>query len=357
LGIAELESALEAIQLGLAGTTLEELRQLLRMLWLTSREEISLFEPIFQRWIERVGEVEEVSRGRLRARDIRMTPNFMEESVARSGVDFGDSEKETLEEVPTVEPVRKKVPVQAQLGQEEAQVTLEEGKAEKGKYTHLRLIRQHDPISPLEARRLWQRLDIEEEILTKFQLDLPRTVRRIARQGYFDAPVLKPRRFRSLNLILLMDRGGSMVPTHDFCDRWRRTLEQSIRFRRIRTAYFHDTVRDNVFLDTQRNRPVPLHRLLRPFPPRQTAVLIVTDAGAARRNWDTDRIFQCENLSIRLRRSHFIQLWLNPFRQAYWEDNIAGEIARLVPRMLPMDADGTRAAIRYLNEQLKSLET
>ena len=354
LGIEELERALEALQMGLGGTTVAELRDLLKMVWLTSREEIGLFEPLFMRWLEVAGEAGLHGMGEELA-DLRMA---MGSVPAAEGAEVrgASDEVDGGEGVPEAEPVHREKELQPEGRTEDARIELREGKNQKMPIPYRRLIRQHDPLSPVEARRAWQKLDIEEELWTKFELDLPGTVRRIARQGYFDAPVVRPQRIRSLNLILLLDRGGSMTPTHDFCDRWRRNLEASVRFRRIRTAYFHDTIRENVFLDALRNRPVPLHRLLRPFPPRQTAVLIVTDAGAARQNWDPARIVHSEKLSVRLRRNRFIQLWLNPFRPAYWKGNIAEEIAQLVPKMLPMDAEGTGQAIRFLNQQLQKRE-
>lgn len=354
LGVEELEAALRAVQLGLAGETVEELWQLLRMLWLTSRTELDIFDPIFWTWLDQAGPRMRGEHSRAKSMPVRPAAMGRSATVSR-GIDAPKAEEIMSEEATPEEMVAGEG--EPDTSGEQAQVALQPGRSETNVPRRKRIIRQHDPISPVDARRAWQRLDVEEEIRTRFDLNLPKTVQRIARQGYFDAPVLQPRQFRSLNLILLMDRGGSMAPTHDFCDRWRRSLEQGVRFRRIRTAYFHDTIREDVFLDAHRNRPIPLHRLLRPFPPRQTAVLIVTDAGAARGNTNTRRVLAHRKLAARLGRSHFIQLWLNPFRPAYWERNVAAQIARIVPKMLPMDVEGTRKAIRYLNQQLNKMES
>ena len=354
LGVEELEAALRAVQLGLAGDSVEELWQLLRMLWLTSRTELDIFDPIFWTWLDQAGAKSLVDGRRAKSMPMGPASESRSRGVARSSKP-AEAEERVAESATPEEMISGAG--EADTSNEAAQVALQPGRSETNVPRRKRIIRQHDPISPVDARRAWQRLDVEEEIRTRFDLNLPKTVQRIAQQGYFDAPVLQPRQFRSLNLVLLMDRGGSMAPTHDFCDRWRRSLEQGVRFRRIRTAYFHDTIREDVFLDAHRNRPIPLHRLLRPFPPRQTAVLIVTDAGAARGNTNTRRVLAHRKLAARLGRSHFIQLWLNPFRPSYWERNVAAQIARIVPKMLPMDVEGTRKAIRYLNQQLNQMES
>ena len=347
IGIEDFVGAQEALQYGLAGETAEELRELLRMLWLTSTEDYPLFDHHFDRYLlatpGKDGIFEHVLKG-LADFNMELIERGMEE------IEKGAEKEEEEPEAPAV-------PAEADPSkvQEDASIQLWEGKSKHGEPSG-RLIRQHDPIRPLELRRHWQMLKVEGKVYSRLELDLEPTIRNIARKGYFDGPVLRPRTFRTLNLVVLLDRGGSMAPMQEFCDRWLETILRNVSFRQQAMAYFHDCPTEDIYLDAHLIESKPLGHFLKAFPPQQSIVLLVTDAGAGRQSWDSRRIMRSQRLSWRLRREGYRQLWLNPMGKAYWEGNSAAKIAALVPLMLSMDGAGTRRTIQYLNQILRQLE-
>ena len=347
IGVDDFVEAQEALQYGLAGETADELRNLLRMLWLTSVEDFPLFDQRFDLFLEQARQSESRKRSGL-------------ESAL---LDSGDSRSRGLETVAGSEkgapaepaPPPKPVEASSEHVQEEAAIRLQEGKDKSG-VPLFQLVRQHDPVRALDLRREWQRLKVQGKIHSRMELDLKPTIREIARKGYFDGPVLKPRTLRSLNLVLLFDRGGSMSPMHDFCDRWKETLLRNVQVRQFAFAYFRNCPTNDLYTDPYLIESVPLRRFLNPFSPQQTVVILVTDGGAARQSWNTRRILRSQRLSRRLRKDGFHQLWLNPMAEQFWENNSARKIASIVPQMFCMDGPGTRKTVQYLNQNLRSLE-
>ena len=70
------------------------------------------------------------------------------------------------------------------------------------------------PISYREMMQGWRYLRnlIREGVPT--ELDLEATIEQIGQQGFLFNPVLKPRRINKIELLLLIDQDGSMVPFH-----------------------------------------------------------------------------------------------------------------------------------------------
>jgi uncharacterized protein len=79
----------------------------------------------------------------------------------------------------------------------------------------------------------------------------------------------------------------------------------------------------------------------------QTALLIVSDAGAARGYCDSERILGTGEFLEQLRQVVRYYAWLNPMPNARWPGTSAGEIARLIP-MFELSRHGMQASINVL---------
>ena len=74
---------------------------------------------------------------------------------------------------------------------------------------------------------------------------------------------------------------------------------------------------------------------------------MVSDAGAARSNYNPERIECTQRFIEQLRQSVRYYAWLNPMPNDSWQGTTAGEIARFVP-MFEMSPQGFNAAINTL---------
>ncbi|NEP28434.1 MAG: hypothetical protein F6K49_43265, partial [Moorea sp. SIO3I6] len=79
------------------------------------------------------------------------------------------------------------------------------------------------------------------------ELDLEATVEQIGQQGVLLNPVLKPRRINKIELLLLIDQDGSMVPFHHFSQALVDTASRGGRFNQVRAYYFHNCPSDYLY--------------------------------------------------------------------------------------------------------------
>jgi hypothetical protein len=79
----------------------------------------------------------------------------------------------------------------------------------------------------------------------------------------------------------------------------------------------------------------------------RAVVLIVSDAGAARGSFESERVERTQVFLNQLKRSVRRYAWLNPMPNHRWKGTTAEDIARLVP-MFEMSRRGLDAAIDIL---------
>jgi uncharacterized protein with von Willebrand factor type A (vWA) domain len=174
-------------------------------------------------------------------------------------------------------------------------------------------------------------------------LDIEATVGRVASQGLYLAPVWRRRLINQAQLVILLDQNGSMVPFHRFT----RDLVETARFEstiaRVECYYFHNVPPDNLYLNPHMTEPVPWDHLASGMT-SETAVLIVSDAGAARGHRRLERILATTRFLVSLGGLTERVACLNPMPEGRWASTSAAAIARVVP-MFPMDSNGLERAV------------
>ncbi len=189
-------------------------------------------------------------------------------------------------------------------------------------------------------------------------LDLDGTVRATAEgAGLLDVRLRAERR-DAMEVLLLIDVGGSM-------DAHARTVERLFsaarsRFRRLETFYFHNAVYERVWHHAARRREdeVSIERLLRTYG-RRHRLFVVGDAamspwelvhpGGSVEHWNE------ESGATWLRRTlegYPHAVWLNPEPVERWERTPSIRLVRelMGGRMHPLTPDGVAAAIRALKK-------
>ena len=340
LGLQELIASQKALLFGLGGNSMESIRSLLQMLWLGSKDEYPIFDKCFQRYWDRI---------KTDLRQLETDPIDQTRSFRAAKADDMPAEREELksEESGDLSP-----PPASEKPSEEATINLPAASKEAPD-TEFQLVHQHDPASPLLLRRSYQHLRSEYPTYAELDLDIGATIKNIAKQGYFDEAVFRPRIQHDLNLLFFIDAGGSMVPQMDFCQRWRKAIHASVRYRISRTCYFDNVPGSTVFTDMELSEEIPLRRFWGNVPPGRTVALIISDAGAARGSWDSMRILDSRDFARTLMRKGIAQLWLNPMRRDWWKDSSAAKISTMVPKMLSMHQSDLRETILYINQRLE----
>lgn len=233
------------------------------------------------------------------------------------------------------------------------------------------------PLTAREVAQAWRHLRRPVRSGPAVELDVDATIAARARRGVATAPVLVPRRRNAVRLLMLIDRQGSMTPFHGYVDYVVGAIRHAGRIDAVQAAYFHDlpgTLADNRAL---REMPDPFRPDLdavlsvieplrdgrvydepaltasRPFEQvlagmtATTAVLVISDAGAARRQFDIARLAATIALVKALRAGSAGVAWLNPVPGERWARTTAGQVARHVP-MFPFTRPGLYQAVDTL---------
>lgn len=183
-------------------------------------------------------------------------------------------------------------------------------------------------------------------------LDVAATVERIQRDGVLVTPVMVPRR-RNLSRVLVgVDRGGSMVAFEEWTDTLINAGLQS-GVSSFEQFYFRNAPGEIVFQDPLLCKPVKFDELQSEL--EDFAVLIVSDAGAARGAFCRQRLRQTQQFLQRITAGYCRLAWLNPVPQTRWHGTTA-EFVAMEPNlsMFPMDRRGIDAAMFVLRGRVKS---
>lgn len=203
------------------------------------------------------------------------------------------------------------------------------------------------PVTRRQLKQGWRSMRRLVRTGPPSELDLDATMRRIGREGFMLAPVLLPPRVNRMALLLLIDVDGSMVPFHALGARLAETARRGGRLGQAGVCYFHNAPAGHLYRDPSLVEAEPLDALLARLPPRHSAALIFSDAGAARGGLNRERVMLTEALLARLRRRVRGLAWLNPMPRERWAGSSAGLIARSVP-MFELSRPGLERAVDVL---------
>jgi uncharacterized protein with von Willebrand factor type A (vWA) domain len=232
------------------------------------------------------------------------------------------------------------------------------------------------PVTDREVAQALRRLRRPLRTGPAVEIDVAATIERRSRHGVATPPVLVPRRRNTAKLLLLIDRYGSMTPFHGYVDYVVGAIRNAGRIDDVREVYFHDVpgnadssvladvadpLRPDIDLilplvaplgdgwvydDRELTVPRPLPAVLDELD-EDTATIVISDAGAARKRLDTVRLLDMVALLKALRARGSPVTWLNPARPASWPPSTAGQLARYIP-MYPLTTEGLNQTVDVL---------
>ena len=174
-------------------------------------------------------------------------------------------------------------------------------------------------------------------------LDVNQTVEKAAKQGFFLQPVYRRREKNHAHLLLLIDQEGSMTPFHRFSRDLVDTAKYESDIERVDVGYFHNIPAESVYKDSHLTLPIPLNKIFAECD-RDTKVLVISDAGAARGYRRMARIQAITEVLFDIKEYTNLIAWLNPISKERWDSSSASILSHLVP-MFPMDKEGLAQAI------------
>lgn len=202
------------------------------------------------------------------------------------------------------------------------------------------------PITSRQMKQSWRYLRRFVRSGKPTELDIQATVNHISRQGMLLEPVFVPRRVNRTQVLLLIDRDGSMVPFHPLSHRLVQTAMQG-RLGQTSIYYFHNCPLEYLYRDPNHQQAALISQILTPLDKNWTVAMIFSDAGALRGGFSPQRIQLTLDFLARLQPRVRYLAWLNPIPNERWQGTTAGEIARLVP-MFGINRSEFQQAIDFL---------
>ncbi|MEL6458027.1 MAG: hypothetical protein AAFQ91_07230 [Cyanobacteria bacterium J06621_15] len=217
------------------------------------------------------------------------------------------------------------------------------------------LTKEFFPVTQRQMKQIWRylRRPVREGKAT--ELDLKATISHIANQGILLNPVLIPPKVNRAELLLLVDQDGSMVPFHDLSHRLAESALRGGRLGKTGIYYFHNCPVEYLYRDPYHRQGELVSDIITDVCSQRTAVLIFSDAGAARGGYSDERYQLTQEFLIQLQQKVRYIAWLNPMPKKRWFGTTAGKISSLVP-MFEVSRPGLQDAISILQGRPTNFE-
>jgi len=330
LGMGELLAAQQAVEGGF-GENAEALAETLKILWCHSPSQQSQFDPIWESLM-----VTSTPKQPKKTPQKEPKPETHQEQVEEPLEIFSPPPQETVTEVKP-EPELSSLPIRAPFTPVENEDTS--------------ALQAYYPISRRSMIYTWRYLRRPVADGSLDVLDIDATIEQATRQGFYLAPVYRRQERNHAHLLLLLDQNGSMNPFHRFTNDLVETAlyESSLQPEKVNVFYFHNLPAANVYKDRYLTEPVDLKTVLATCD-RETSILIVSDAGAARGYRELKRIRATTSFLFQLKRHSSLIAWLNPMPEERWIGSSAEIIANLI-HWYQMNNNGLSNAIDIVRGQ------
>ncbi|MDJ0799098.1 MAG: hypothetical protein QNJ51_20140 [Calothrix sp. MO_167.B12] len=347
LGISEYLLALKSIQEGIGIEDIDRLERFLKLLWAKSQEDRELLHLKFT----------ELVKPRL-DKPIKIATKINEDKPTTTDINEPDKDDTTLKDNQAGTETKTKTEQQNQITtRSESDSSLTNflpvkhtskrgtGKKYIDKEVKYNLIPRL-PISQRDMTVSWRNLRCLQREGIAEELDVQGTINDICKVGFLRRPILQPRRRNQVKLILLIDREGSMSPFNPLIKALQKSIEKGGLLGKISTYYFHDFPEVYLYQKFNFTEPLDIENGLSEQV-RDNSVLIVSDAGAARRTYDGQRLKSTKAFIKQLRQYTYLYAWLNPVPQARWKTTTAEDISEFVP-MYPLNQQGLNDIVKIL---------
>lgn len=331
LGIDDYHLLLRALQGGFGIADQDALVRLCRTLWVKSTDDAHLFDYHFEQFMTHV-----------EANTIPAQDASLSEEDAKSAQPLQLRQPAASLSTTKVEPMLK-VEDDIRVAQAISQA-LGNDELAYSKFIHTD---EYLPVTRRQMKQSWRHLRRSVREGPPVELDVDATVRAIGQQGMLLEPVLVPHRVNRAELLLLIDQGGSMVPFHVLSRRLVETAVRGGRLGNTNTYYFHNCPFEYLYRDPAHNQPEPVKHIINRTHHEQGGILIFSDGGAARGDYDWERSALTGEFLKQCKQKFRYVAWLNPVPKKRWPGTTAGEIMRFVS-MFDVSRRGLDSAIAVL---------
>ena len=345
VGIFEYLLAIEMIQCRGAWQDIERLKRLLCLLWVKSLEDQYIFNQLFEELVrpELEKQLLEADKSPLPKIDEDSTfpPQKTENLDINSNPISQVSSKVQKENKPQPNQPTNSIPIR-----DFSRKSLSEITPIKLRFRQSYNLIPRLPITRREMTSIWRNLRLLKREGAPENLDVQGTINLFCKMGFFSGVVLQPSRKNQVKLVLLIDCEGSMSPFKLLIDTLQESIEKVGLLNQKNIFYFHNVPRGYLFTKPNLTKPLPIEEILsREF--GNNSVVIVSDGGAARRTYDSERLHQTKEFIRQLSDKTYLYGWLNPVPEFQWRMTTAEDIATFIP-MYSLNPQGLNDLVKIL---------
>ena len=345
VGISEYLLAIKMIQCRGAWQDIERLKRLLCLLWVKSLEDQYIFNQLFEELVR-----PELEKQLLEA-DKSPLPKIDEDSTSppqkTENLDINSnpisqvSSKVQRENKPQPNQPTNSIPIR-----DFSRKSLSEITPIKLRFRQSYNLIPRLPITRREMTSIWRNLRLLKREGAPENLDVQGTINLFCKMGFFSGVVLQPSRKNQVKLVLLIDCEGSMSPFKLLIDTLQESIEKVGLLNQKNIFYFHNVPRGYLFTKPNLTKPLPIEEILS-REVGNNSVVIVSDGGAARRTYDSERFHQTKEFIRQLSDKTYLYGWLNPVPEFQWRMTTAEDIATFIP-MYSLNPQGLNDLVKIL---------
>ena len=345
VGISEYLLAIKMIQCRGAWQDIERLKRLLCLLWVKSLEDQYIFNQLFEELVrpELEKQLLEADKSPLPKIDEDSTfpPQETENLDINSNPISQVSSKVQRENKPQPNQPTNSIPIR-----DFSRKSLSEITPIKLRFRQSYNLIPRLPITRREMTGIWRNLRLLKREGAPENLDVQGTINLFCKMGFFSGVVLQPSRKNQVKLVLLIDCEGSMSPFKLLIDTLQESIEKVGLLNQKNIFYFHNVPRGYLFTKPNLTKPLPIEEVLsREF--GNNSLVIVSDGGAARRTYDSERLHQTKEFIRQLSDKTYLYGWLNPVPEFQWRMTTAEDIATFIP-MYSLNPQGLNDLVKIL---------
>jgi len=188
------------------------------------------------------------------------------------------------------------------------------------------------------------------------ELDLEETIQATARNAGELEFIFRPERRNNVQLLLLMDVGGSMTPYTRLSERLFSAAHAASHFKTFRPYYFHNCPYETLFRDMARRDGEPTEKVLSQVDDDWFCIIVgdaamspyeLTSIGGS-----VDYFHHNEEPGLTWLRKILDRVpntvWLNPEPRSYWDHTMSNQFIRRLFDMYPLSLEGLASSIDAL---------
>lgn len=214
------------------------------------------------------------------------------------------------------------------------------------------------PVSKRGIHQLFSTLPVKKARNAAKVADIEGTIGEIAKSGFLSGVVFKKEEEIFNELVILNDFGGSMIAFEQLTDLFSEIMSGLFNGNHQKPMaanyYFQNVIDEYLYLNKSSTKFEKLNAFVDKYSNSRVAIIIISDAGAARRSNTNARFYGVVRMLTSLEKITRHIVWLNPVPREFWKNNLAQKISNFVPMFDISDADLKLANSILRGRQIKN---